>query len=134
MAELGRHLDYFWLIAVRFHARGPSLCRRRIWQSWASILVYQKPPATPPPSWFQDLIDGGGREKDLHAHQQAELEAASLIETFSSPGDLIVDPCCGAGTNLVAAKSSGRRWLGAELDAGTARAARRRLAGTVPVS
>jgi hypothetical protein len=134
MRQLGRHLNYFWMIAVRLHSRGPSLCRRRIWQRWACILIYQRPPATPPPTWFEDLLDGGGREKDLHEHQQAEVEAAAFIETFSNPGDLVVDPACGVGTILAAAKSSGRRWLGAELDPDTANLARRRLAGTGPVS
>jgi hypothetical protein len=135
MAKMSARLAYFWLVAIRFHSRGPSLVRRRVWQCWACVLIYQRqPPATPPPTWFADLLDGAGRQKDLHEHQQHELEAAALIETFSSPGDLVVDPAAGCGTVLAAAKSSGRRWLGAELDAGTARAARRRLADTIPVS
>jgi hypothetical protein len=129
MAHLGAHLSYFWLIAVRFHGRGPSLCRRKIWQSWASILVYQKPPATPPPTWFADMLDGGGRAKDLHPWQQAEVEAAALVETFSNPGDLVIDPAAGVGTVLAAAKAAGRRWLGAELNPDTAALARQRLAG-----
>jgi hypothetical protein len=128
MAQLGRHLNYFWMIAVRLHARGPSLCRRRIWQRWAAVLVYQKPPATPPPTWFEDMLDGAGREKDLHPHQQAELEAAALIETFSNPGDLVIDPACGCGTVLAAAKAAGRRWLGCEVNPDTAALARQRLA------
>jgi DNA modification methylase len=57
-----------------------------------------------------------------------------MVETFSDPGDRVVDPACGCGTVLAAAKAAGRRWLGAEIDAATADLARQRLAGTAPVS
>lgn len=37
-----------------------------------------------------------------------------LLETFSNPGELVLDPCCGSGTALVAAKQLGRSWLGVD--------------------
>ena len=39
-----------------------------------------------------------------------------LVEDYSSPGDLVVDPCCGAGTTLTAAIRSGRRAIGCDVD------------------
>ena len=38
-----------------------------------------------------------------------------LVEDYSRPGDLIVDPCCGAGTTLVAAQRTGRRSIGGDI-------------------
>lgn len=38
-----------------------------------------------------------------------------LVEDYSKPGDLIVDPCCGAGTTLVAAIRIGRRAIGGDI-------------------
>lgn len=35
-----------------------------------------------------------------------------IIAGSSSPGDLVLDPFCGSGTTLVAARRLGRRWLG----------------------
>lgn len=37
-----------------------------------------------------------------------------LCEDYSRPGDLICDPCCGAGTTLVAALRTGRRAIGGD--------------------
>jgi DNA modification methylase len=39
-----------------------------------------------------------------------------LCEDYSRPGDLVVDPCCGAGTTLVAALRSGRRAIGGDIN------------------
>ena len=39
-----------------------------------------------------------------------------LIETFSAPGDIVLDPFCGLGSTLEAAQSCGRAFLGVELD------------------
>lgn len=39
-----------------------------------------------------------------------------LIEALTRPGDSIIDPCCGSGTTLIAAKQMARNGLGIELD------------------
>lgn len=41
-----------------------------------------------------------------------------LIESFSRPGDVVLDPFAGSGSTLVAAALAGRRYLGIELEAG----------------
>jgi modification methylase len=42
--------------------------------------------------------------------------ARRAIETYSDPGDLVVDPMCGIGTTLVEAADLGRRAAGVELE------------------
>ncbi|WP_084733209.1 DNA methyltransferase [Sphingobium chungbukense] len=39
-----------------------------------------------------------------------------LVETFSAPGDIVLDPFCGSGSTLEAARTCGRAFLGVELD------------------
>jgi site-specific DNA-methyltransferase (adenine-specific) len=50
-----------------------------------------------------------------------------LVEQFSDPGDLVLDPFCGSGTTGVACLRLGRRFIGIEKDAGFARIATERL-------
>jgi modification methylase len=50
--------------------------------------------------------------------------ARKAIETYSEPGDLILDPMCGIGTTLVEAIHTGRQALGVELEPRWAQLAR----------
>lgn len=52
----------------------------------------------------------------------------ALVRDYSEPGDLIVDPCAGGATTLLAAAIEGRRALGAEMDPVTYERAQKRLA------
>ena len=40
----------------------------------------------------------------------------AVLEAFSDPGDLIFEPFCGSGTQLIAAERTGRRFCAVELD------------------
>lgn len=39
-----------------------------------------------------------------------------LIQTFTDPGDVVIDPCCGSGSTLRAARNLGRNAFGFEID------------------
>jgi DNA modification methylase len=45
----------------------------------------------------------------------------ALVRDYSRPGDLIVDPCMGSATTILAAVIEGRRAIGAEMDPKTLR-------------
>ena len=50
-----------------------------------------------------------------------------IVQMSSRPGDLVADFFCGSGTTLVAAESSGRRWIGSDLSPLAVQTARRRI-------
>jgi hypothetical protein len=57
----------------------------------------------------------------------------ALVRDYTRRGDLIVDPCAGAATTLIAAATEGRRAVGAEVDPATHELAQRRIrAGYTP--
>jgi site-specific DNA-methyltransferase (adenine-specific) len=63
-----------------------------------------------------------------HPTQKAVQILTPLMEAFSQPGQLVLDPFAGSGSTLVAAAISGRRYLGIELEQGYCCVARERLA------
>ncbi len=73
------------------------------------------------PGWYQGPIhDRDARERDQAVVGGKPLWLMrALVRDYSSPGDLIVDPCAGRGTTLVAATLEHRRALGSELSAET---------------
>ena len=56
------------------------------------------------------------------------VAVARSIEAFSKPGDTVLDPFCGSGSALVAARDLDRRVIGIELDEAHHRTASLRLA------
>ena len=62
-----------------------------------------------------------------HPTQKPLLICQDMVEMFTSEGGFVVDPFCGSGSSLVAAKMSGRRYAGADVDAHYADLARDRL-------
>lgn len=54
--------------------------------------------------------------KPLHPTQKPVSLGRWLIETYTNPGDLVLDNACGSGSFLVAAAQLNRNFLGMEID------------------
>lgn len=67
-------------------------------------------------------------ESNRHPAKMLPALARRAIETYSDPGDLVVDPMCGIGTTLVEAIHTGRNAIGAELEPRWAMLARANVA------
>ena len=44
----------------------------------------------------------------IHPTQKPVLLLQQLIALFTDPGEVVIDPCCGSGSTIIAAKRSGR--------------------------
>lgn len=92
----------------------------------AYLLAKGEPPAPlQPPADVLGWCYTGNR---LHPTQKPLEVLSPLIGAFCPPGGLVLDPFCGSGSTLLAARQLGRDWLGIELDAGHRRTAAQRLA------
>ena len=70
---------------------------------------------------------GVERSERLHPTQKPLGLMIDLVQQFTDPGDLVVDPFCGSGSTGVACVRLGRRFLGYEIDPSFAAMARARL-------
>ena len=114
MNILSEYLDYHWLMAL--HMKGPhmQLYQLKVANIWKPILWYTKGKYAG--QSVRDLVDAGGMEKDRFKWQQGEGGFAKLVQDFTRPGDLVLDPLCGTGTTGVAAIKLGRRFIGLDID------------------
>ena len=72
-------------------------------------------------------LDRGGHGDRIHTTQKPLPLMLELVELFTDPEELILDPFCGSGTTGVACLRLGRRFIGIEKDAKYAAVARERL-------
>ena len=66
-------------------------------------------------NWFKWERDGKEIPK-IHPAQKPVGVIKRLIEVFTDPGDVVIDPCCGSGSTLRAAYELGRSSFGFEID------------------
>lgn len=78
----------------------------------AYLLAKGRPPLPDTP--LSDVQPWHYSGNALHPNQKSVRVIEPLIQSFSRPGDLILDPFCGSGTTAVAAKQTGRRYLAIE--------------------
>lgn len=67
--------------------------------------------------WFEWRRDGKDIPK-IHPTQKPVNLLKQLIEIFTDPGDVVIDPCAGSGSTLRAAYEMGRDSYGFEIDRG----------------
>ena len=80
----------------------------------AYLLAKGNPPQ--PTQRIPDVLEWKYSGNRLHPTQKPLCVLTPLIQSFSRPGDLVLDPFCGSGSTLLAAKLQGRSFFGIELD------------------
>ena len=78
--------------------------------------------------WDIPYLNPKARERVGYPTQKPVLLLERIIGLASEPGDLVLDPCCGSGTTLVAASFLGRRSLGIDVSKAALKVARERVA------
>lgn len=76
--------------------------------------------------WFHTMSNTDPERVD-YPNQKPLLLLAPFVEAHTTPGDLVVDPYCGSGSSLVAAKRLGRKVWGCDASAEAVSVAESRL-------
>ena len=108
-------LQYYHICALEHTGHLAAMHHVGAMNGFKPVLIAMKNPIHKPYQMYNDLIKGSGREKDAHDWQQSFPETLPLINAFSKPGDIILDPFCGAGSFGLAAKSCDRKYVGIDI-------------------
>jgi hypothetical protein len=121
------HLRFWWMCSV-IHSDGNSVVRgKNVLAGWKPLLWFTKGTRRTH-IMVGDCVRSSAGNKTLdHPWAQGAAEASYYIQQLSRKNSLIVDPYCGGGTTGVCAVKLGRRFVGFEIDAATARKAEARI-------
>ncbi len=131
LSRLGEHLEYVWTGAVVLNGRHTLFRQRMAFGRWRTVAFFSAGPYEVR-STIVDLLtaDGAGEKGPTdHPWQQATGPFRRLVEMAARPGELVVDPFAGSGTTALACRSTGRRFLGCDVDPGAVSLSLERLAG-----
>ena len=125
---LDEHMAYHWCLSyLTPGGQSPHLFQRNVNTFWKPVLWYMKG------SYSGDCIgdvlksDVNDNDKRFHMWGQSESGMLSIIERFTDPGDVILDPFLGGGTTGAVAVATGRKFIGCDVDRETVETAERRI-------
>ena len=113
--RLSEHLTYVWTFCLYHVGKKQLVNGVNIMCGWKPVLIFSKGKKKMRFSAY-DILVSEAMEKSNHEWQQSESGVKSLIEIFSEPGQLVVDPFSGSGTFLKVAQEMGRQAIGAEIE------------------
>jgi len=132
MTLLNQHLRYRWICVYHMGDTKARVSAAKIAASWKPLLVYVRHDAENLRFVCSDYFSAAhntadGVQKELHHWQQSLDGFTEIVQRFTEPGDLVVDPFLGSGTTALACLQLGRRFIGCDIDAGAVAIARRRV-------
>ena len=110
-------LTYQWTLSyLTPGGQAPQIWQRKVNTFWKPVLWYVN--GEYKGDWIGDVAKSEANDNDKRFHHwgQSESGMASLIEKFTYPGQLILDPFLGGGTTGLVALSMKRRFIGIDQD------------------
>ncbi len=116
IARLSEHLTYVWCGWLRTPGPAYTPPLLPVMSLGRPILFFARNKVAKDPRFVDEWTSEGSRTGDEHEWQQSIGVPERLIEVLTRPNDLVADPFLGAGTFALAAKTQGRRFVGAEIN------------------
>lgn len=116
MAQLCTAMSYHWCMVYSTPGgQSPQLFHKRVNTFWKPILWFTKGEYRG--DYVGDVLKSPPNDNDKRYHEwgQSLGGMCNIVERFSNPGDIILDPFMGGGTTGVAAVTMGRKFIGADI-------------------
>lgn len=130
IALMTPHMRYNWTLAyLTLGAQSAQLWQRKVNTFWKPLLWFVN--GDYDGGWIGDVAKSADNDKRFHHWGQSVSGMADIVSRFTKPGDVILDPFCGAATTGVAALLSGRRFVGVDINADHVQTAGQRLQSVI---
>lgn len=100
-----------WIVFVKRYTSATRFVR---YQHEQAYVLAKGRPANPRDP-IGDVLTWEYSGNQLHPSQKPVSVFAPLVRAFSEPGELVLDPFCGSGSSVVAARNLRRAYVGIEL-------------------
>lgn len=128
MAQLSESMTYHWCLSyLTPGGQSPQLFHKRVNTFWKPILWYVKGAYSG--DYIGDVVKSPPNDNDKRFHEwgQSLGGMGDILERFTNPGDIILDPFLGGGTTGVAAVSMSRKFIGTDIEGKNVEMAKRRI-------
>lgn len=121
-------MEYFWTEVLTHVGAYPRIWYKKLMSGYKPVFVFTKGPFDKSALKWRSTITKNERDKTFHHWGQGAAYPAKIIDMLTPPGGLVVDPFCGGGTTLAAAKGLGRQYVGIDIDPAAVKITLERLA------
>lgn len=127
---LSKHLTYHWTLAyLTPGGQAVQVWNQEVNTFWKPLLWFVKDDRDA--RWVSDVVNTPVNANDKNHHQWGQSVAGmtAIVEKFTNPGDLVLDPFLGGGTTGIVCKQLNRKFIGVEVDDQVAKDALSRIHG-----
>lgn len=117
LEAMNKRLNYRWILTYAYTSPGVLVHSAGMLCSGCLCPVYHKGQWQRIGCSVKDLVPNAPfKTKSIHPCQKTLEQMLHLVENFTKPGQLVVDPCVGSGTTAEACLRLGRRFIGCDID------------------
>lgn len=113
---LSENLEYYWLGMLYHQGNTGQRFEVNMWNRAKPILYFCKPPKTKQETWCEDVIVSERSDKDFHEWGQNAEPFMKLLDNFSKPDAVVLEPYMGGGATVEACIQRGRKVIAYEID------------------
>ena len=126
--RLSEHMLYHWCLAYTTPGgQSPQLFQKKVNSFWKPVLWFVKDEYNG--DWIGDVLKSPVNDNDKRYHEwgQSLNGIKDIVERFTNPEDVILDPFLGGGTTGVAAVTTGRKFIGSDIEQSSVNISEKRI-------